>query len=62
MGGGGAPEGCLKAKYPHFLKHVGEEMEEMPNGEFMKGFGRAADQDEYDRNYDNHLGDPKARL
>jgi hypothetical protein len=52
----------IKKKYPYFLKHVGETIEELPNGEFMAGTGRYGQQDEYDRHYDNSLGKPKSRL
>jgi enoyl-CoA hydratase/carnithine racemase len=52
----------VKKKYPNFVKHIGETLEELPNGEFMAGTGRYTGQDEYDTHYDNYLGKPRARL
>lgn len=42
---------AIKQKYPYFLKHIGEEVEELPDGELFPGGGRLAAQDTYNRLY-----------
>ena len=52
----------IKAKYPQFLKHLGEAYDELPGGEFMEGLGRSTAQDDYDAKFDNTTGQRRANL
>lgn len=41
----------LKQKYPFFVKRIGEEVEDLPDGELMPGGGRLPSQDVYNKIY-----------